>query len=49
MHFHPHGVQSIGDALTVLANKEYFIDRRATLVTSLLATAPLPRVTSNAA
>jgi topoisomerase-4 subunit A len=28
MHFHPHGDQSIGDALTVLANKEYFIDRQ---------------------
>lgn len=28
MHYHPHGDQSIGDALTVLANKEYFIDRQ---------------------
>ncbi|NMA46742.1 MAG: DNA topoisomerase IV subunit A [Lentisphaerae bacterium] len=28
MHYHPHGDQSIGAALTVLANKEYFIDRQ---------------------
>ncbi len=28
MQFHPHGDASIGDALVVLANKEYFIDRQ---------------------
>ncbi len=28
MHFHPHGDASIGDALVVLANKEYFITRQ---------------------
>lgn len=28
MRFHPHGDASIGDALVVLANKEYFIDRQ---------------------
>ena len=26
MHFHPHGDRSIGDALVVLANKQYFIE-----------------------
>lgn len=28
MHYHPHGDQSIGDALVVLANKEYFIEKQ---------------------
>lgn len=28
MQFHPHGDASIGSALVVLANKEYFIDRQ---------------------
>jgi topoisomerase-4 subunit A len=28
MKFHPHGDASIGDALVVLANKEFFIDRQ---------------------
>lgn len=28
MHFHPHGDASIGDALVVLANKEYFITKQ---------------------
>ena len=28
MRYHPHGDQSIGNALVVLANKEYFIDRQ---------------------
>ncbi len=28
MQYHPHGDASIGDALVVLANKEYFIDRQ---------------------
>ncbi len=28
MKLHPHGDQSIGDALVVLANKEYFIERQ---------------------
>lgn len=28
MHYHPHGDASIAGALTVLANKEYFIDRQ---------------------
>ncbi len=28
MKFHPHGDASIGDALVVLANKNYFIDRQ---------------------
>ena len=28
MHFHPHGDASIGDALVVLANKEYFIAKQ---------------------
>jgi len=28
MRYHPHGDASIGDALVVLANKEYFIDRQ---------------------
>ncbi|GHT48648.1 DNA topoisomerase IV subunit A [Spirochaetia bacterium] len=28
MKYHPHGDASIGDALVVLANKEYFIDRQ---------------------
>ena len=28
MQFHPHGDQSIGDALVVLANKEYYIDKQ---------------------
>ena len=28
MHFHPHGDASIGDALVVLANKEYFIHKQ---------------------
>ncbi|OGV65160.1 MAG: hypothetical protein A3K19_26785 [Lentisphaerae bacterium RIFOXYB12_FULL_65_16] len=28
MKYHPHGDQSIGNALVVLANKEYFIDRQ---------------------
>jgi len=28
MQFHPHGDASIGDALVVLANKEYFIDKQ---------------------
>ncbi|WP_176014953.1 DNA topoisomerase IV subunit A [Victivallis sp. Marseille-Q1083] len=28
MQFHPHGDASIGDALVVLANKEYFIERQ---------------------
>ncbi|MDD3119519.1 MAG: DNA gyrase subunit A, partial [Victivallales bacterium] len=28
MQFHPHGDASIGGALVVLANKEYFIDRQ---------------------
>ncbi len=28
MHYHPHGDASIGDALVVLANKEYFITKQ---------------------
>ena len=28
MHFHPHGDASIGDALVVLANKEYYITKQ---------------------
>ncbi|OGV35291.1 MAG: hypothetical protein A2020_06110 [Lentisphaerae bacterium GWF2_45_14] len=28
MQFHPHGDASIGDALVVLANKEYYIDKQ---------------------
>ncbi|MDD3885823.1 MAG: DNA gyrase subunit A, partial [Victivallaceae bacterium] len=28
MHFHPHGDASINDALVVLANKDYYIDRQ---------------------
>jgi topoisomerase-4 subunit A len=28
MRYHPHGDASIGDALVVLANKEYFIDKQ---------------------
>ncbi|MDJ0975362.1 MAG: DNA gyrase subunit A, partial [Planctomycetota bacterium] len=28
MKLHPHGDASIGDALVVLANKEYFIERQ---------------------
>jgi topoisomerase-4 subunit A len=28
MKYHPHGDASIGSALVVLANKEYFIDRQ---------------------
>src|SRR5437762_327906 len=28
MQYHPHGNASIGDALTVLANKRYLIDRQ---------------------
>ncbi|OGV49577.1 MAG: hypothetical protein A2X49_06335 [Lentisphaerae bacterium GWF2_52_8] len=28
MQYHPHGDASIGDALVVLANKEYFIDKQ---------------------
>jgi len=28
MQYHPHGDQSIGNALVVLANKEYFIDKQ---------------------
>ncbi|MBP5673337.1 MAG: DNA topoisomerase IV subunit A [Victivallales bacterium] len=28
MHYHPHGDQSIGDALVVLANTEYFIEKQ---------------------
>ncbi len=43
MHYHPHGDQSIGDALIVLANKEYFIDRQGNfgnIVTGDSAAAP---------
>jgi topoisomerase-4 subunit A len=28
MQFHPHGDASIGDALVVLANKEYYVDKQ---------------------
>ena len=28
MKYHPHGDASIGDALVVLANKEFFIDKQ---------------------
>ena len=28
MKLHPHGDASIGDALVVLANKDYFIERQ---------------------
>ena len=28
MKLHPHGDASIGDALVVLANKEYFIEKQ---------------------
>ena len=31
MKLHPHGDASIGDALVVLANKEYFIEKQGTL------------------
>lgn len=43
MHFHPHGDASIGDALVVLANKEYFITRQGNfgnLLTGSPAAAP---------
>ena len=43
MHFHPHGDASIGDALVVLANKEYFITKQGNfgnLLTGSPAAAP---------
>ena len=43
MHYHPHGDASIAGALTVLANKEYFIDRQGnfgSIITGLAAAAP---------
>lgn len=43
MHYHPHGDSSIGGALTVLANKEYFIDRQGNfgnILTGMPAAAP---------
>lgn len=43
MHYHPHGDASIGGALTVLANKEYFIDRQGNfgnILTGMPAAAP---------
>jgi hypothetical protein len=42
MKLHPHGDASIGDALVVLANKDYFIERRATSATLSPATPPPP-------
>ena len=33
MQYHPHGDASIGDALIVLANKEYLIEGRGTSAT----------------
>ena len=49
MHYHPHGDASIAGALTILANKKYFIDRQGnfgSIITGLAAAAP---VTSSAA
>ena len=46
MQYHPHGDASIGDALVVLANKEYFIDRQGNPAISSPATAPPRRVIS---
>lgn len=43
MHYHPHGDASIAGALTVLANKEYFIDRQGNfgnILTGMPAAAP---------
>ncbi len=43
MHYHPHGDASIAGALTVLANKEYFIDRQGNfgnILTGMKAAAP---------
>src|SRR5512136_45826 len=43
MKLHPHGDASIGDALVVLANKEYFIERQGNfgnIVTGHPAAAP---------
>ena len=43
MKYHPHGDASIGDALVVLANKDYFIDRQGnfgSLYTGHRAAAP---------
>ncbi|MBR4223105.1 MAG: DNA topoisomerase IV subunit A [Victivallales bacterium] len=43
MHYHPHGDASIAGALTVLANKKYFIDRQGnfgSIITGLAAAAP---------
>ena len=50
MKLHPHGDASIGDALIVLANKDYFIDKQGNFGSSitghracLLYTSPSPR------
>ncbi len=43
MHYHPHGDASIAGALTILANKKYFIDRQGnfgSIITGLAAAAP---------
>ncbi len=43
MKLHPHGDASIGDALVVLANKDYFIERQGNfgnLLTGHAAAAP---------
>ena len=43
MKYHPHGDASIGDALVVLANKEYYIDRQGNfgnILTGDVASAP---------
>ena len=46
MKLHPHGDASIGDALVVLANKDYFIERQGNfgnLLTGHRAAAPRSR------
>ena len=51
MKLHPHGDASIGDALVVLANKEYFIEKQGNfgnILTGHSAAAPLHRMPPDA-
>ena len=49
MKLHPHGDASIGDALVVLANKGYFIERQGNFGNVLTGHPRPPRATSSAA